>query len=98
MVSAGALVSVMAAVDVFGFGFEWRRPGFVLLVFAGAIVVDELEFCAETISPMLANAATAAITTTRTKGKVVLFLTVVLLCCRLREKRRQKASAFSDSR
>jgi hypothetical protein len=65
VVSAIAPVSVASAAGFFGFGL-WRR-GFDELVFAGAIVVDELEFCAETINPALVNAANTPITTTRTK-------------------------------
>jgi len=64
VVSVGAAVSVASAAG-FGFGL-WRR-GFDELVFAGAIVVDELEFCAETMSPVLINAPKTAIITAITK-------------------------------
>jgi hypothetical protein len=67
VVSAIAAVSVASAAG-FGFGFDLWRRGFDELVFAGAMVVDELEFCAETINPALVNAANTPITTTRTKG------------------------------
>src|SRR5690242_7352235 len=65
--SAVALASVASAAGC-GFGFDLWRRGFEVLAFAGAIVVDELEFCAETINPALVNAANTPITTTRTKG------------------------------
>jgi ABC-type spermidine/putrescine transport system permease subunit II len=65
VVSAVAVVSVASAA---GFGFDLWRRGFGELVFAGAMVVEELEFCAETINPALVKAANTPITTTRTKG------------------------------
>jgi len=66
--SAIAPVSVAASGEGFAFGRERCRRGFDVLLFAGAIVVDELEFCAETISPVLVNAAKIPITTASTKG------------------------------
>jgi len=66
VVSAIVPVSVASA-SGFGFGFDLWRRGFDELVFAGAIVVDEFEFCADTINPAL-SAANTPITTTRTKG------------------------------
>jgi hypothetical protein len=69
VVAAIVPVSVASAAGLgFGFGFDLWRAGFDELVFAGAIVVDEFEFCADTINPALVNATNTPITTTRTKG------------------------------
>ena len=48
-----------------------------MLLFAGDIVVDEFEFCADTTSPVAASAMIAA--TISIRYLVVLFFTVVLL-------------------
>src|SRR5215813_7452504 len=66
IVAAIAPVSVAASAEVLAFGFE-RCFGFGFDAL-GAMVIDELEFCADTISPALVNAAKTPITTTRTKG------------------------------
>jgi hypothetical protein len=50
-----------------GFGRGLWRCGFDVLALAGAIVVDEFEFCAETTNPVLAKAPKMATATARTK-------------------------------
>src|SRR5262245_38165992 len=66
MVSAMAPVSVAASAEGLAFGFE-RCFGFGFAVLGSMLVVDELEFCADTINPLLASAPTMAIATARMK-------------------------------
>src|SRR5437660_2044763 len=76
--AAIAPVSAAASGEGFGRGRRWRGlRGFAMLLFEGAIVVEEFEFCAETTRPVAATAIMAA--TISIRYLVVLFFTVVLL-------------------
>ena len=69
MVSAIAGVSAGVSADADGFGFGRRgRRGFDVFVFEFVIVVDELEFCADTTNPEFTSAAKTATATVRRNG------------------------------
>jgi hypothetical protein len=64
---AGVSAGVSAEADGFGLGRRGRR-GFDVLVFELVMVVEELEFCADTTSPTLISAPKIATMTIERKG------------------------------